>query len=248
MEQQSKELSLDLTKRAEEYLAKMSTESVLLISDDSDTINVVHQEAIHLWAARSTNRELILSYDQMQRIKQQFETFSTKLQWTLDVGDCWILQRNGRALSITQRKGTNCEEPIEQATGNEASLSWDILSMNDLPINLDLSKETSYNLNFGNLPPATNVSEMTIKQVKDVNSLTFTPPWRKGRSAVKIKEFLRGQKVPLHCRDDSLVLCCSNGPLDSVLAIYLEEKDTWIIHADFVHEKGDAVTVILKRI
>ena len=248
MEQQSKELSLDLTQRAENYLATMSNESILLLPDDSDAFNIVQQEAMHLWAARTTNRKLILSYDQMQRIRRQFETFPTKLQWTLDVGDCWILQRNGRALSVSKGKCTDGEEPTEQLAGNEALFSWEILSMKDLPINIDPSTETSHNLMISNLPPATNLSQMRIKQVKDVSGLMFTPPWRKGRSAVKIKEFLRAQKVPLHCRDNALVLCFSNGSLDSVLAVYLEEKDTWIIHSDFVHEKGDAVMVVLKRI
>jgi len=76
---------------------------------------------------------------------------------------------------------------------------------------------------------------------------------RKGRSAIKIKEFLRGQKVPLHRRDDAIILCLSVDSARHALAVYLEGTGDdgggrWIVNAEFSPQDAVPVTnVVLGR-
>jgi hypothetical protein len=218
----------------------MSTQSTFFLPDDFHTFNVVQQEAMHMWVAKTTNRQLILSYDQMQRIRNQFEVFPNRLQWTFDVGDCWTLRREGKAVSVSSEGyKTTKEQSTKLFTPEDTLIPWEVVSIDSKVVSSFV-----YEFQFGNLP-AGAAAHTTIKQVKDVSNLTFVPPWRKGRSAVKIREFLRGQKVPLHRRDDSLVLCYSNGSANYALAVYLEDTDKWVLHADFEYKKGSSVKVAL---
>jgi hypothetical protein len=69
---------------------------------------------------------------------------------------------------------------------------------------------------------------------KEKASWTFVPPWRKGRSPIKVKDFLRGQKVPLHYRSGAPILYLVGD--DTAVAVYVKQNDghgKWIMHADF---------------
>lgn len=226
----------------------MTTESVFLLPDDFHTFNIVQQQALHIWASKTTHNEVTLSYDQMQMIKAQFELYPTRLQWTLDVGDGWNIKRNGKALTVSAITKTCSDgETNDVHLDAEASIPWLILSRESNQEITGVREEDLHEIRFGNLPLNIHSSRLAIKRTKDVPNLTFIPPWRNGRSAVKVKEFLRGQKVPLHSRDDSLVLCYSDGHTDYVLAVYLEEKDRWIVHSDFEHDEGRIFEVALRR-
>jgi hypothetical protein len=71
--------------------------------------------------------------------------------------------------------------------------------------------------------------------------LLFTPPWRKGRSPVKVTEFLRGQKVPLHARSQTPVVLMipkagsewSGNIVPCLVAVHVATKDKWIVDAEF---------------
>ena len=225
----------------------MPTELVFLLPDDFRTFDIVQQQAIHIWTSKRTNNELILSYDHMQQIKAQFEMYPTRLQWIMDVGDGWSIKRNGKALTVsTTAKMCTDEHLNDNCLDADASIPWLIGGPESNQQNIGKTKDL-YEIQFDSLPVNTNMSQITIKRTKDVCNLTFVPPWRKGRSAVKIKEFLRGQKVPLHSRDDSLVLCYSDGHSDYALAVYLEEKGEWIVHSDFEHDEGPVFKVVLTK-
>ena len=251
MEQQSRDLSHDLAPRAEEYLAAMSTDSMFLLPDDSHTLTVVQQEALHFWVARATQRQLILSYEQMQRIKTQIEIFPNRLQWTLDVGDCWNIRRNGKALAVSNAVYKDGKEQTTEACSDEVGtfIPWKILPTDSDPGTNNDPHEIIcvHRLRFSNLPHGPDISNMVIKRVKDVSNMVFNPPWRKGRRAIKVREFLRGQKVPLHCRDDSFVLCYSDESSIHALAVYLENTNRWVAHSDFSHEKGALIKVVLGK-
>ena len=73
----------------------------------------------------------------------------------------------------------------------------------------------------------------------------FTPPWRMGQSPVKIKDFLRSQKVPLHKRDSVLLLCHYHHHITSSnthLGFKSESKNT---HND---GKDAAVTIFIATV
>ena len=62
-------------------------------------------------------------------------------------------------------------------------------------------------------------------------------------SEVKIKEFLRGQKIPLHRRGSAPILCIEIDSTSHIAAVYVEnktdEKERWIINGMFTPDEGD---------
>lgn len=195
-----------------------------------------------MWAEKSTNGNLTLSYNQVMRIKDQLELSPNRLQWSFDVGDCWTIIRNGKTLSLTK---TNYDANECFKESESAVVSWEISSKGDLE-NSSLAIDV-HELNFGNLAPGADISHMTIKQAKDTSYLKFIPIWRKGRSPLKIREFLRGQKIPLHSRDGAFVLTYFDGSVEHALAVYVENRDEWMLHSDFVHKHGESVKISLMK-
>lgn len=265
LEQQSRDISQDLSTRAEGYLATMSSEEAFYLSSstgDSETqFGLVEQEALRLWITRFAKRELQLSFDHMCRIQDQIQFYPDRLQWTLDVGDNWGIRRNGNALTVMKNKGGGETEPSGIHSTSKESHSWEIVRTetdatghNHGESSLEESPSDTVELCFNSFPKHFEKSTLAIKRVRDIGNMKFIPPWRKGRSAVKVREFLRGQKVPLHCRDPALVLCFADSNVSNdALAVYLEDYGTneagkWIIHSDFEHKNGmSLIKVLLKK-
>mmetsp|Transcript_29694 Transcript_29694/g.39657 ORF Transcript_29694/g.39657 Transcript_29694/m.39657 type:complete len:111 (+) Transcript_29694:1176-1508(+) len=93
-----------------------------------------------------------------------------------------------------------------------------------------------------------------IGTIQGNEDITFIPPWRRGRSPIKIKEFLRGQKVPLHRRPYAPVLFfenktnkervaiavfVENSTAENTEMIPVEGKGKWVVHADFDGQGGE---------
>ena len=226
LEQQSREISRDIAGRSKEYLLSIPSNSSSFLLKDTQ-FDLVQEEALHLWMKEITNMELQISYDQMVRIRDQIHNHPDRLQWTLDVGSSWKIKRNGDTLVVFREN--------EDSHSDDDDLSWMIINSQDTVNIPDL-----YELCFGLLPDSYTLH---IKQVKDCVQTKFTPPWR--RSAIKIKEFLRGQKVPLHLRDKVNVLCLAvdDDSSTQALAVYLEGTG-WIVNADFSPQGGLQKTTV----
>ena len=200
------------------------------------------EEALHSWIVEETNRDLQLSYDQMLRIRDQIYNHPERLQWTLDVGNNWTLQRNGDALAVFKGEAKMSQAPNAPP--------WKILTGLGASSESEQGQDSVFDaveLCFGALPEHYSLQ---IKQVKECTGIKFTPLWRKGRSAIKIKEFLRGQKVPLHLRDEASVLCLSDDSSRHALAVHLEstEKDgagKWMVNANFCPQDDLPVTTVV---
>ena len=229
LEQQSREISRDITSRSKEYLQSMPSNSSSFLLKDTQ-FDLVQEEALHLWIKEVTNMELQVSYDQMVRIRDQIHDHPDRLQWTLDVGSSWKIKRNGDTLVVFREN--------EDRHSDDDDLSWMIINGQNTDNISDL-----HELCFSSLPDSYTLD---IKQVKDCVHTKFTPPWR--RSAIKIKEFLRGQKVPLHLRDQVNVLCLTVEDDDlstQVLAVYLEGNG-WIVDANFCPQDGLPATTTIQ--
>lgn len=241
LEQQSRDISKDLTNRSKEYLEFMPSSSSSFLLQRGTQFDVVQEEALYLWMKGLTNNRLQISYDQMLRIRDQINDHPDRLQWTLDVGQSWKIRRNGDTLAVLEESTANA--PI---SSDKAALFWVIITGSDYRYMENISD--TQELSFDSLP---DKFTMDIKQVKDCRGIKFTPPWRKGRSAIKIKEFLRGQKVPLHLRDTANVLCLSdNSTTKHALAVYIEgEGIGWIVNANFCpQDDSPKTTVVLGKI
>lgn len=238
IDQQSRAISKDLRERASSYLAAMPSQSEFwLPRDEAACFHLLCQEAFYIWASNMTDRKLQLSYDQISRIKFQVENYPDRLQWTIDVGNLWRVQRNGNVLTL-----------LHDTESIRGSLPWYIVETKTVLFDADESLDSTREMCFS-VPPMLENSTITIKRVKDVGNVTFLPQWRKGRSPIKIKELLRGQKIPLHLRDKTPLICISNVSQEQVVAIYLDAKhDTdvgkWILHANFTPKHGTLSTKI----
>jgi hypothetical protein len=155
----------------------------------------------------------------------------------MDFGESWRLKRNGNTLVFSQVDDQN--QPFTVGIN-----SWMILGGSEADVS-NFDAALIHELRFGYLPTNVERSTFKIERVKDCEGMTFIPPWRKGRSAIKLKEFLRGQKVPLHRRDEAIVLCFSDDASKNALAVYIEDTNEWIVNANFYPEENIPVTKVL---
>lgn len=251
IEQQSRQISIDLSRRAKKYLDSIPRDTPFILRKSKggvEKFGLVEQEAFHLWVTRVTKKELQFSYEQIIRIRDQIQLHPDRLQWTLDVGDSWRVRRDGEALVVMKNDENNFDHLYKFQ--NAATIqSWKIISIESKTG--ELNKQTydeaftnRVQLRFSNFPCHVDSSTLAVQKVKDVGNIKFVPPWKKGRSAIKVKEFLRGQKIPLHLRNDAWVLCSSDDHLShTAMAVYLDHKSSnregeWVVHADFGHHKN----------
>jgi len=75
----------------------------------------------------------------------------------------------------------------------------------------------------------------------------FVPSWHKGRSPTKLRQFLRGQDVPLEQREDIRVVVLGNGNNDSssCAVVAVEVNNEWMIHADYQPPSDESCTAHL---
>jgi len=251
IEQQSRQISNDLSMRAKKYLDSMPRDTPFILRKSKggvEKFGLVEQEAFHLWVTRMTKKELQFSYEQIIRIRDQIQLHPDRLQWTLDVGDSWRVRRDGEALVVMKNEEDNFDHwyKFQNATTIQ---SWKITSIESKAGELkkqiyDEAFTNMVELRFSNFPCHVDTSTLAVQKLKDVGNMKFVPPWKKGRSAIKVKEFLRGQKIPLHLRNDAWVVCSSDDHLShTAMAVYLDQtsgnrKGEWVVHADFGHDNN----------
>ena len=217
------------------------------ILSDNEKVNLsdlAARQALYEWASRATNKRQ-LSYDLWKRVLDQLEIHHSNRQWVLSLGDEWSMHRMGDALQVLNAttyaagKG-NGEGYPEIAVPEREMIEWSVVE------EITRSHQSETSSLVVRLPSELNIEankiEDTITFVKvspcDFQGIQWkiTPPWRKGRSPVKLGSFLRGQKVPLHLRDSAPVIVCEMRPdynisaADSVLvAVRVNYK--WVVDA-----------------
>lgn len=224
LEQQSRDISHYLSKRAHDYLESMPSNSTFTLKSNTE-YDLAQEEALHTWMIEQSQRELHVSYNKMLMIRDQIRNHRDGLQWKMDMGDNWTLSRNGSILVIS--KGDWQDKP----SSNFDVTPWFVC----VGPKADLDDESTDELHFECLlPSSVDTSTIKIEQAKDCVGVTFLPPWRKGRSELKLKDFLRGQRVPLHRRNEYNILCFSdNTEKKHALAVHLENTDEWIVNANY---------------
>lgn len=230
LDEQSRKVKADLLPRAAKYLTESdSTEGNrgIFPIPSGGMFTIVHEQALHAWAESQSGGNLILSYEQVKRVTEQISSYPQKKKWTLHVGKNWNVRRNGDILLIEE----NAVDSATAVGGNgNVKASWK-LSQCEKDIG-DANVMGEYIVQLL-VPPATEINDLELKCVDGNQNNTFVPPWRKGRSPIKIKDFLRGQKVSLHNREGTPILCLG----DVVVGVYIESDGNsrggrWIIHAD----------------
>jgi len=239
LEQQSRDISHYLSERAQDYLDSMPSNSTFTLKSNTE-YDLAQEEALHSWMIDQSNQELQVSYDKMLKIRDQIQNHHDRLQWKMDMGDKWTLSRNGCILVIS--KGVWRDQPSSSDVN-----PWFVCVGHDAADMSHLEYEPTDKLHFACwLPTTVETSTMKIEQAKDCIGVTFLPPWRKEKSELKLKDFLRGQRVPLHRRNESNILCFSdNTGKRHALAVHLENTDEWIVNANYCPRDDLPITKIL---
>ena len=209
-------------------------------------LNLIEEEALRRWIISISSGELNLSYEKFAMLCKQISTYPNRRQWNVEFGSGWSVERNGDVLQVYHNDKKCVKESI--------SKRWRIRS--DKRDNDDDRYIHLLDLQFkGVVSNEFNIS-FNLKIVSGNEKMTFSPTWRKGKSPIKVKEFLRGQKVPLHRRDVAPILMVTIGSSEYVCAVFVEKNDKsdpskgkWITSADFELndlENGIRKQVILK--
>lgn len=242
LEEQSQKIHQDIASRTDEYLQKMDPS----ISDfplPQAALNLIEEEALHRWIISISNGELNLGYEKFSILCKQISTYPDRRQWNVEFGSGWSVERNGDVLQVYHDNMKCVKESI--------SNRWRIQS--DKGDNDDDRHIHLLDLQFkGVVSNEYNIS-FNLKVVGGNEKMTFSPSWRKGKSPIKVKEFLRGQKVPLHRRDVAPILMATIGNTEYVCAVFVEDRDKsdpskgkWITNADF--EVNDIENSIRKQV
>jgi hypothetical protein len=222
-------LNDDLTHRAHAHLNEMKKEFIL-----KGSLGVVEKEALYLWA-RSQMMGYPLSYDQLQRVCAQIAVHPHQQQWTLQVGGGWNIVRNGAALSVT---GGGTEDKGTEKLERELEWSYvdDTVESQEM-VDALLVRVDNTNCIF------------VLSDARRTGKCLFTPPWRE--NPLELRDFLRGQKVPLHLRGCTPVIRLHQG---EVVAVFVERSEgehhfggkigRWIVDAQFDVEKERAGQLI----
>jgi len=192
-----------------------------------------------------------LTYDQLKRICCQLDQYPENRQWRLNVGDQWDVERVGDALRLVSRTETakkNEEEKAIELRWNKSDESRNDKNCLCIKVPFDTS------LDRLRLIMTTNafLPDYASALLNNHDALRFTPPWRRGHSPVKVTEFLRGQKVPLHLREQARVILLQDDVVTSgnsethpsrhtfvVVAVFVQLKDEWVVDERFDMGKND---------
>jgi len=241
MEEQSRKLKRDISLRIDDQLSysiRTDGSSKVFKLPDHVELSAIEEESLFRWVGIASNSEATLSYDKLTAICQQISNYPHRRQWKIGIGDSWDVIRNGNVLMLVNNL---CGED------KNIDVGW-TLSLRDA-IDVD-PKHTAHHLSIrasvhnDGLEP-----QFILEKVRENQSLKFLPSWRKGGSEMKIKEFLRGQKVPLHRREEAAILCIETDNAVKIVAVFVESdvqdvSGRWVIHSNFdanCHDNDDTV-------
>ena len=260
MEEQSKLLKHHLNLQSDEYLKHHSTDSEFSLIDNGREIgnHIDHQYALHTWVEKCMNHEHKLTYDQFRYICDQIYSYPQQKTWTLNIGKGWNVIRYGDILRIQRFIEDKSHNHIDSDEANIEELSslpsWIILDKK----NYDHDKSQLVTLTLKipmtcKMITKPNQENLVVLKAKGNENKLFTPTWRSGRTPIKLKDFLRGQKIPLHRRGLASILCMQGEWSNTVLAVFIEKEvgvrnsGKWMMNAQFDKDRqvGETVNIPL---
>jgi hypothetical protein len=132
------------------------------------------------------------------------------------------------------------EQSSHQKTTSEEPWTWSLLVTNEQQQQKD-SNPSSLTMAIpqGFLNSGLEFRSTTVG-VHPSPPLRFIPPWRASSSPVKLRQFLRAQKIPLEKRDETRILILSSAETNTLVAVQVHGN--WIIHADYFYNPSNNTT------
>ena len=240
---QSLEIRTDLEERARAYLQKADGDQqrqpgFLLPTTTATTLGVVHKHALYLWITEQTTARQhdssMFSYEMMQRICAQLEDYPDNRQWRLNLGGGWDILREGERLFMC----FGDENPLFVDENSSMKLLEHTVMADEYP------QTPSDSYLVVRIP--CSIDNAALEEMQFLSSAaasrrwTIAPPWR--RKPIRLLDFLRGQKVPLHERRIAPIILLQqqqhNQETRRLVAVYVSTKNQWIVDLEFDTGKG----------
>jgi tRNA(Ile)-lysidine synthetase-like protein len=213
------------------------------------------------------------TFEQLDRVCKQIENFPTNRQWRLNIGGGWDVMRQGNVLLL---KETNVLPNQQQTEANNDDttttatriVEWSLLVSDDECTTTDRTSAETATLDDASSSSSLRISVprtllfsdklqqqqqpvFYLSTIDGLETVPFTPSWREGHDPIRLKDFLRGQKVPLHLRRHSRVIYFKNpkhsstsgttssadvdcdDDNDKTVAVWVPTKAQWITDALF---------------
>lgn len=153
----------------------------------------------------------------------QLQDYPDRLQWSLNVGKGWNIVRRGNILDVNRDNATTGAANVE-----ETRLRWSTMGRGDGD---DDDDSVVVAVRVRLMPPTAREPVFLLSTAANASKWPFTPPWRSG--PLKVKDFLRGQKIPLHQRPDIPIIYTTTDaePTEKVVALLVNDK--WVVDAHF---------------
>jgi len=242
-------LKKDLNLRSNLYLEAHSTVSEFFLPTDQSHLQLAEQEALYQWVENGMNGTNTLSFDKLQLVCNQLSAYPEKKKWTMNVGKGWNIVRIGDILELNFQKCDSDEGALKTSYEIGKKSSWFFVSdKNKESITKDHNERILLDLSsIQGLSPEEKQKNLEILSVEGNEEKTFVPAWRSGRTPIKIKEFLRGQKVPLHKRNSAHIICSKNDDSNKIIAVFVQNESDgadgeWMISSEFQIEANDDQT------
>lgn len=249
LEEQSQRIQEDIDVRSDAFLKNLKPSISDFVLPAKRGLDMIEEEALHRWILTLSNNELKLGYEKLSSICKQIANHPDRQQWQIGLGSGWSVKRTGYVLQL-YHNGNICAE--------SKSCGWKIEKNQKQEYGADPRCSHKVELFFKGMKKHSNIN-FTVKQVDGNEHLKFSPPWRKGKSPLKVKDFLRGQKVPLHRRNVAPILIATVEESEHVCAVFVEticessaHDGMWMTNAEFKcneleNESGMGIHVFLKR-
>lgn len=220
LQAQSTEMRFHLDSRVNSYLDEYSSNGKFLLPSNRSEVDLVVKEALHAFVVRESGGHQFTSFH-MDRVWTKIHDHSSRRQWKLNIGDCWDVSCIGEQLQLLQHGERMEPVPIEKL-----ELPWEDACA---PDSTDPTTRLIVYL------PNNSDDRLFHLSIVGKEKYSMTPPWRRGRSAIRIVDFLRGQGVPLHLRPEATVITTqtSTDQKEEVVAVYVESSKKWVVDAKF---------------
>jgi tRNA(Ile)-lysidine synthetase-like protein len=226
-------------------LATTAAEQARFHPDVESSPDLVAQHALHQWLVQTTQARsrfkstaASIPYEQIQRIFAQLKNYPRNRSWRLDVGENWAVVRQGDVLRVEASSAatgdTSCRGLVRTV-----ELEWSPAKASSAGD----SNETALLLHL----PSAIVEHRKLRLLSAPASAVapsspFCPPWR--TSSVSLKDFLRGQKVPLHQRSQTPLILLEEKPVGDqpsgpfqVVAVHVASRARqWTVDARYVSD------------
>jgi tRNA(Ile)-lysidine synthetase-like protein len=257
---QSQELQEGIQPQVTQYLNQVLTSNgrnnlFSWRSDGSDSL-LIQSQALYQWmnqemqtiqTKHNNNESTAVSYDTLQRVMYQLRQHPKQVEWTLELGNNFNIERKGTSLQVTN--GLSSDACLDEPT--YASWNWSIKTDPVKSNDIESSDSLVISLSQEAVTSRLQFLETTLRELstKTKSALKFLPPWKsKTSSPINLRQFLRGQDVPMHERDGVPILVSSypadGQTADKVVAVNIQ--DSWIVDYNYKFDsKNDAANRIL---